>query len=50
MNCSDDRTATHITEHSNNVTAALQPSWKTISVAMKFVMMMMMMITIAGAL
>ena len=36
-NCSDDRTATHITEHSNNVTAALQSSWKTISVAMKFV-------------
>ena len=31
------RTATHITEHSNNVTAALQSSWKTISVAMKFV-------------
>ena len=36
-NCFDDRTATHITEHSNNVTAALQSSWKTISVAMKFV-------------
>lgn len=32
----DDRTAMHVTEHSNNVTASLQSSWKTISGVMTF--------------